>query len=261
MSHFEPLTTEEWVKFLKDQADRTREERHDLYEKVGLKRCNHILDVGCGTGAITTDIASLTTGGITAIDINRNRLEKARSAASSFPSIKFVVADVSDLPFKNETFDLVVFSVVLLYVKDKQKAVDEMARVTQKHGTVLATMEPDHAGWLTYPENELVPLFLEDLEKMGADLRTGRKLRYLFSKAGLKPEIGISAYESDAMNEESDEQVKDFLDRFWVFEKIFRRNGWTTDQIEEYKQEQVKLTEDRAWVSFLPVFHAIGRKE
>lgn len=260
VSPYDPLTPDEWARFLKKQAEHTKEERHDLYEKVELKTCKKILDVGCGTGAITTDIASLTTGYITAIDINKGRLEKARIAASSLPFVTFVMANVMDLPFKDETFDLVVFSVLLLYVKDKQRAVNEMARVTQKNGVVLATMEPDHSGWLNHPENRLAPLFMKDLEEMGADTHMGRKLKYFFSKSGLKTEIGVSTYESD-MNKESEEQLKDFLDRFWVFEKIFRRNGWTDDEIEGYKQEQMTLMRERVWFSFLPVFYAIGRKE
>ncbi len=139
-----------------------------------LKTKKNILDIGCGTGAIITDIASLTDGRITGIDIDKRKLEQARKAASHISRITFVEADAMNLPFKDETFDLVVSSVVLMYIKDKQKAVTEMVRVTQKNGIVLATMEPDHAGTLQYPENELYPLFLKDLEELGADLCIGR---------------------------------------------------------------------------------------
>jgi ubiquinone/menaquinone biosynthesis C-methylase UbiE len=82
VSSYDPLTPDEWARFLKKQAEHTKEERYNLYEKVDLKTRKKILDVGCGTGAITADIASLTTGHITAIDINRSRLEKARTTAS-----------------------------------------------------------------------------------------------------------------------------------------------------------------------------------
>ncbi len=257
----ETLTTKEWTKFLKDQADHTRAERHPLYEKVELKTKKNILDIGCGTGAIITDIASLTDGRITGIDIDKRKLEQARKAASHISHITFVEADAMNLPFKDETFDLVVFSVVLMYVKDKQKAVTEMVRVTQKNGIVLATMEPDHAGTLQYPENELYPLFLKDLEELGADLCTGRKLKYLFSKAGLQTEVGISTHDFDLMNTENDEQLKEFLNRFWVAEKLFRKNGWTSDQIKEYKQKRIELIQNGMYFFFLPVFYAIGKKD
>ena len=56
--------TDDWVKFLKEQAGYTREYRHNLYEKVDVQSKMNILDVGCGTGAITADIASLAKGAV-----------------------------------------------------------------------------------------------------------------------------------------------------------------------------------------------------
>jgi ubiquinone/menaquinone biosynthesis C-methylase UbiE len=227
---------------------------------VGLKTKKNILDIGCGTGAIIIDIALLTAGHITAIDIDRRKLEKAQSAASHIPTITLVEADALDLPFRDETFDLVVFSVVLLYLKDKQRAVTEMARVTEKNGIVLATMEPDHASIIQYPETEIHPLFLKDLKEMGADLYTGRKLKYLFSQAGLKTEIGMSTHDFNNMNKGVHQQLEEFLNRFWVSENLFRKNGWTTQQIEEYKQKHIKLINSGMYFTFVPVFHAIGKK-
>lgn len=251
------LTTDDWVRHLKDQAKHTKEYRHTLYKKVGIQTKKEILDVGCGTGVITADIASLTRGDITGIDIDRKKLERAKFLSDR---ISFLEADALHLPFKDETFDLVVFSVVLMHVRDQQKAVEEMARVTQKDGIVLATMEPDHGGALYYPENKVYPFFIKDVEEMGSDPYVGRKLKYLFGKAGLKTEIGMSTYDFDLVNK-SEEYLKEFLNRFWVSEKLFLINEWTEEQIENYKQEQIQLIKNNLYFSFLPVFYAIGRKE
>ena len=61
-------TTEDWVKKLKQQAMDSREYRHKLYQHVDLTNCERVLDVGCGTGAITMDIAEHTKGDIIGID-------------------------------------------------------------------------------------------------------------------------------------------------------------------------------------------------
>jgi ubiquinone/menaquinone biosynthesis C-methylase UbiE len=256
----ETFTIDEWAKFLKHQANHTKKERHTLYEKVELKTKKNILDIGCGTGAIVADIASLTTGRITGIDTDKERLSYTR-ATTHIPGLTLVGADAQDLPFKDETFDLVVFSVVLMYVKDKQKAVTEMARVTQKNGIVLATMEPDHAGTLLYPEDEWHPFFIKDLKEMDADLRVGRKLKYLFTRAGLKTEVGMSNYGSDIRIKDTEKQLEDFLNRFWVTERLFQKNGWTDSQIKEYKQNKIELIKNGLYFFFLPVFYAIGKKE
>lgn len=251
------LTTEDWVRHLKDQAAHTEEHRHTLYEKVNIHNKMNILDVGCGTGVITADIASLTKGRVTGIDIDCKKLDRAKPLVSD--RITLLEADASHLPFKDETFDLAVFSVVLMHIQDKQKAVNEMARVTQKNGIVLATMEPDHGGALYYPENKMYPFFIKDVEEMGSDPYIGRKLKYLFGKAGLKTEIGMYTYDFDSMNNNK-EQLKDFLNRFWIAEKLFLKNGWTQQQIHNYKREQIHLIENDLYFSFLPVFYAIGTK-
>lgn len=253
------FTTEEWMKLLKEQADITREYRHSLYEKVDIKNKKNILDVGCGTGIITADIASLTDGCITGIDIDGKKLEQATPFVSD-PHITLVEGDALQLPFKNKTFDLVVSNVVLIHVKDQQKAVDEMVRVTCKNGIVLAALEPDYAGGLCYPKSDVHSLSLQYLKKMHVDVTTGRKLKYLFRKAGLKTEIGQYSNSLDVINKENGEQIEEFLKEFWSTKKVLLNVGWTEEQIEEYKQEEIELLRDNLIFSFLPAFYAIGRK-
>lgn len=251
-------TIKDWVRRLKEQAEETKEYRHRLYEKVEVKTKRDILDAGCGTGVITADIASLTTGDVIGIDIDSEKLEQAKILVSD--SVTLLEADVLQLPFKDETFDLVIFSVLLIYIKNQQRAVNEMARVTKKNGIVLATTEPDYAGAIFYPENEMYSLFLKDLEEMGADFCTGRKLRSLFSKAGLQTEIGLHTEYFDMMNKDTKEQVTLFLDHFWFTEKLLRKHNWIDEEIETYKQERVQLIETNQLFYYLPTFYAIGKK-
>jgi len=251
-------TTEDWVKKLKQQADESKEYRRRLYEKVDLKNKRRILDVGCGTGAVTMDIALLTKSEVIGIDIDGEKLQRAERLLSDINNAKVMKANVLDLPFEDETFDLVTFNIVLVYIKDQQKAVNEMARVTRKNGVVLATLEPDYAGRIDYPENPATLLILKNMEEIGADLYTGRKLKYLFSKAGLKTEFGIDT-ESDYILLKGDKKRLDmFLNQFWVLEKLFQKNGWTKEQIKKYKTEEIKRIENGLSFSFTPCFYAIA---
>ncbi len=250
-------TLEEWIEILKDQADFTRRYRHNLYEKVGLERKRNILDIGCGTGIVTQDIASLTEGKVTGIDIDGEKLGYAKKTV---PEVTFMKADSVFLPFKDGTFDLVVFSVVLVYIKDQQKAVAEMARVTQEGGIVLAVMEPDYESGLHYPENEVDFLYRKYMKEMGLDLTTGRKLKSLFRKAGLRTEIGICDVTLDFVNKGHEEQLEDFSKRFWQTESFLSKIGWNESQIDKYKQEQMELIKEETAFSFTPVFFAVGKK-
>ena len=251
------MSTEDWIVFLKKQADHTREFRHSLYNKVDIRKRKKILDVGCGSGVITAEVASLTEGDVIGIDIDSQKLEYAKLIT---PRITLMEADALHLPFKPNTFDLVMFSVVLMHIREQQKAVDEMVRVTRKNGIVLATMEPDHAGALHYPESKSHPLFMRTLEERGSDTHMGRKLKYIFTSAGLKTEIGITTHDLDMMNENSNEFLEHFLHHFEFTKKSLRKYGWTEEEIETYKREQVHLIENNLCFSFMPVFYAIGRK-
>lgn len=253
------ITTNDFARKLKEQEEEYREYRHSLFEKVDVKSKKRILDIGCGTGVITADIASLTEGEIIGIDINSENLKYAQKTVADC-AVTLVNADTMTLPFKDNRFDLVVFSVVLIYVKDQQKALTEMARVTCKDGIVLATMEPDYAGAFFYPEDEMYPALLKKSEERSVDIHTGRKLRSLFSRAGLKTEIGMYT-DIEKFNDSTAEQLERFLSHFWYTEKSLLGIGWDTAQIKDYKQKHIELIEKNEGFGFMPALYAIGKKE
>lgn len=250
----------DWIKKLKQQAEDSSEYRHTLYEKVDLTNKKRILDVGCGTGAVTLDIAHSTKGEVLGIDIDKEKFQEAIKVLSSVPNIRLMEADVLDLPFMNETFDLVVFSVVLIYIKGQQRAINEMARVTKKQGYVMATIEPDYASYICYPENPFKPMLLKYMEELGADIYTGRKLKTLFSTAGLKTEVGIETAGDYIIMKDDTQLYKRFTDQFWVIEKVFKKNDWSEEEIERYRSEMEERWKKGLQFGFMPTFYAIGKK-
>jgi ubiquinone/menaquinone biosynthesis C-methylase UbiE len=91
-----------------------------------------VLEVGCGTGLILERLATRchTAKGV---DLSEGMLEKARARGLD---VRFATA--TDLPFEDETFDVVCSFKVLAHVPEIGKALAEMARVTRKGGHVLA---------------------------------------------------------------------------------------------------------------------------
>lgn len=251
---------EDWIRKLKEQAEDSREYRKVLYDKVDLKNKKKILDVGCGTGAVTLDIAQLTKGHVTGIDIDTEKLEEARRVLSTIPNIKLMEADVLNLPFEDETFDLVLFNIVLIYIKDQQKALNEMARVTQKGGYVMATMEPDYASYISYPEDIIGPLVIKNMEIMGADVQTGRKLKFLFSSTGLKTEMGLETAGDLIIMRNDAKLIENFYKSLWVIEKVLKRFEKTEKEIEDYRNDMEKRWKAGTQFAFMPTFYAIGKK-
>ena len=223
-----------------------------------LSTDDRVLDVGCGIGVLVEHLSSRVKE-VWGIDTSKERIRHARNRMPELKN-RLLVEGGERTSFKNNTFDLVVFCGVLMYVKDKQKAVNEMARVTRRGGTVLATLEPDYGDVISYPEDPILEPVFESLKDMGVDICTGRKLRSFFSNAGLQSEIGIFTGHLEDLSKSTTEQVDLFLKGFWFIEKALVRKGWTQKHIKEYKKRYIQLIEDRTIFQFLPAFYAIGKK-
>ncbi|KAF7173532.1 hypothetical protein CNMCM6106_007617 [Aspergillus hiratsukae] len=113
----------------------------------------HILDVGCGPGTITVDLAHLVPQGhITGLELASSVLAQARTLADSqgITNITFVSGDANALPFKDGSFDVVMCHQVLQHVHNPVHILSEMRRVT-KEGGLVAARESDYGGFVWYP--------------------------------------------------------------------------------------------------------------
>ena len=106
-----------------------------------------VLDLAAGTGDITARIAKKMcgkgvdiSGKITVSDINEEMLEvgKKRLLAKGWAhNLEFVIANAEELPFEDNSFDLVTMAFGLRNVTHQQKALNEIYRVLKKGGRVL----------------------------------------------------------------------------------------------------------------------------
>jgi 2-polyprenyl-6-hydroxyphenyl methylase/3-demethylubiquinone-9 3-methyltransferase len=95
------------------------------------------LDVGCGGGLLTEEIAALGFC-VTGIDPSLRSLEIARAhAAQKSLRIEYRVGYGHDLPFESESFDVVFCCDVLEHVKDWDAVIRDMARVLRSGGVLM----------------------------------------------------------------------------------------------------------------------------
>lgn len=93
-----------------------------------------LLDAGCGTGWFSK--AAVERGAIvTSMDIGENLLEQVSRKCNS----QRVVGSILNIPFPDETFDIVMSSEVIEHVPDPDKAIVELFRVLKKGGTLILT--------------------------------------------------------------------------------------------------------------------------
>jgi SAM-dependent methyltransferase len=248
----------DFIKKLELQALETAEERLPLYLQVGLKDTRLVLDVGCGSGLVTRDIARLTKGTVIGIDGSAYLLAFAKRILGDYENITLCLGDAQQLPFPDSTFDLVTCNLVLMWADDPQKVVSEMTRVVKPKGKVLASLEPDYGGKLHWPENPKVdPLFAgEAIRKKGGDPHIGRKLRALFVTAGLQTTIGIG--NNRIWSCEEDKQYYLHSRDFYI--KVLQDAGLSEKEIDQWEFEYLKSLDDGTQLNFFPQFYAIGIK-
>jgi SAM-dependent methyltransferase len=260
-NRFHKRTDEELTDFIKKlelQALETAEERLPLYLKVGVKDAHLLLDVGCGSGFVTRDIAHLTKGIVVAIDGSDHLLQVAQKILTDYRNTIVCKADAQELPFTDNTFDLVTCNLLLMWADDPQTVVNEMARVIKPNGKILASLEPDYGGKIHWPENKKVdPLFAgEAIRKKGGDPHIGRKLRTLFVTAGLETTIGIG--NNRIWSCEEDKQYYLHSRDFYI--KILKDAGLSEKEIDQWEYEFLRSLDEGVQLNFFPQFYAIGTK-
>lgn len=94
---------------------------------------DHVLDVGCGTGIVAREAISRVgpTGQVIGLDLNAEMLAVAKKLNSK---IRWHQGDALDMPFEDETFDVVVCQFVLMYLPNRVAAIKEMLRVLKPNG-------------------------------------------------------------------------------------------------------------------------------
>jgi len=118
-----------------------------LVRAAGVSRDDSVLDLACGTG-VTTITARKTGAKVTGLDITPQLLVRAKQEASiaGIQDIDWKEGDAQDLPFSDNSFDVVLSSLGHIFATIPDVTVHELVRVTKVGGRIaFATWPPEHA--------------------------------------------------------------------------------------------------------------------
>ena len=105
-----------------------------LIEELELKGNERVLDLGCGDGTLTVQIAGmLTDGNVVGIDASKGMIDVALVKAKD--NLRFMLADINDLDFTDE-FDIVFSNATLHWVKDHRKLLQNVSHALYPGGRV-----------------------------------------------------------------------------------------------------------------------------
>lgn len=167
-----------------------------------------LLDVGCGPGTITVDLAALVAPGeVIGVDSSADVLERAVAhAADAASPATFRLGDVYALDFPDASFDVVHAHQVLQHLTDPVAALREMRRVT-KPGGIVALRESDYGAMTWYPQShgleEWRHLYHEVTAANHAQADAGRRLLSWTLQAGFStdqvtPTAGVWCFATPA---------------------------------------------------------------
>ncbi|MBN2579702.1 MAG: methyltransferase domain-containing protein [Pirellulales bacterium] len=167
------------------QAEWLAAARDRLLRRAGIGRRKSILDLGCGPGAVTEELARRCGGTVVALD---HRAGAFGEGAGCFGASRCVCGDARRLPFGDGVCDLVFSQFSLLWM-DAGAVVPEIARVLRPDGVCVA-LEPDYGGMIEHPpEIALQQVWVDALTRAGADPCIGRKLPSVFARAGFSVQV------------------------------------------------------------------------
>jgi len=125
-----------------------------LIERSGIKKGMRVLDLGCGSGAFTPFIARVVgqKGKVYALDIQADMLRQLENKLSrpenrDIKNIKLIEGNAYELPFDDNSLDLVNMVTVLQEIPDRNRTLQEVKRVLKPGGFLAVTElfpDPDY---------------------------------------------------------------------------------------------------------------------
>lgn len=125
------------------QTDAGRE----LIEMASVKAGDSILDIGCGTGRLTAELARLAhKGKVMGIDPSPEMVSKARKTTTSFDNISLMQILAQKIDFKNE-FDIVYSNSALQWIKEQEDVIARIYRALKVRGRIAVQMPAKDFCW------------------------------------------------------------------------------------------------------------------
>jgi ubiquinone/menaquinone biosynthesis C-methylase UbiE len=192
--------------------------------KPGLK----VLDVGCGTGAITADMATLVgpSGSVHGIDRDASLIAIARSGHRAIPNLTFEVIDVLALSAggsMDQRYDLVTTARTLQWISEPVNAIRKMTQCLGTQG-VIALLDFNHeaATWIPRPPSEFMAFYSALLEWRASHHWMNDIAEHLGDMLG---QAGVTNIQVLSADERITREHSDFEERATIWVKVIESLG------------------------------------
>ncbi len=189
-----------------------------------LRKGLTVMDVGCGSGAITIGIAEKVGDGgrVVGIDTSAELISLAIEKYSAFPQLSFLRVNVMDFETDLQ-FDVITAARTLQWMNDPKKALLKMKNCLKNDGCI-SVLDYNHEKieWQPTPPRSMVRFyaaFLNWRQEAGMDNQIADQLEMMFSEVGLK-RISVTD-----QSESSCKENPDFLETAGIWRKVAETRG------------------------------------
>jgi ubiquinone/menaquinone biosynthesis C-methylase UbiE len=210
---------------------------------AGLK----VLDVGCGTGAISKDIALKVgaSGHVTGIDNTEYFIQSGKETYASVNNLELIHADLFTYE-PNEKFDLIVAARVLQWLNNPVEALIKMYSML-KPGGVVSILDYNHEAltWQPQPPASMLRFYATFLRwrgDAGMNNHIAEDLPDYFKEAGFTDIVSLNAdevYKKDQPN---------FLSKAWIWAKVAQSKQMVEEGYIDDALRQLAVDEYTTWV-------------
>ena len=152
-----------------------------IAEVAAIGRHESVIDLACGTGALTRVAAARTDGRVVGIDVNPGMLAVARSHDGD---TEYMLGDAAALEFTDDAFDLATCQFGVMFFPDPPAGISEMARVARR-GVVAVWDTIDRSDYPAMQELFRAYLGEEAAASLNAPFAMGGDLEDLVTQAGI----------------------------------------------------------------------------
>ena len=148
-----------------------------IFSNYKISQGMRVLELGCGTGDMWKGQENLidSCAGLVLSDFSEGMLENAKANLGEKPGLEYRVIDIQNIPFDDESFDVVIANMMLYHVPDIARGLSEVRRVLKKGGAFYCATFGEH-GIIEFLSKALNAYGVEDNVNKNFTLQNGKKI-------------------------------------------------------------------------------------
>lgn len=160
-----------------------------IFSHYQIEKGMKVLELGCGTGSMWKNRESTIAicNELILSDFSEGMLNSTKENVGDYQNVEYKVIDIQEIPYADETFDVVIANMMLYHVPDLEKGLSEARRVLKRGGTFYCATYGEN-GILKYLAGILSSYGVEDNMNKSFTLQNGHSILQKFFSDIVKKE-------------------------------------------------------------------------